>query len=371
MPNLVNYITNSGLSSKSFAKKAGIEIERFTSITNGLEEPTMSEVRKISKVLKVPVELLISNESQFEKVNVLFRQAVKNKKEQQEADKISYTVGNALSLLEDQQYNRLLFDDVPSVENNHKGARLLASFFRKKYCHGDFLRPLLDLPRIVSEDLNVILFTLSLGSNIEGASAIIDSIPFIFISPSFGPRMLFTLAHELAHILSHHNKGNSFAQVDENIDEIGRSKFVEEAFANAFASELLLPEEGVGVTLKSIRNHFGHSGAIGDIDIIYLSRIYGVSFDAAAKRCEDIKLLPSGGAISLSNKIKEEHKSAEKRADELNIRKRPPITFPKVSLTLIDLALEKINSGELSIGKASEILSVPMAELFKQNAKAE
>jgi Zn-dependent peptidase ImmA (M78 family) len=179
--------------------------------------------------------------------------------------------------------------------------------------------------------------------------------------------MLFTLAHELGHLLAHHNRQENFARFDKNVLAQNNNKFKEEAFSNAFSSSLLLPREGIGITLKIIRKHFENEGDLGDVEILYLSRIYGVSFEVAAKRCEDLGLLPKGGAISLYNEIKQNHESPEKRAIELNLPDRPKVEFPKVSANLIFSAIKKINAGEVSLGKASEILSIPMADILKHH----
>jgi Zn-dependent peptidase ImmA (M78 family) len=364
MSNFIDHIKNSGFSIETIAEKTGIPQQRLISIINGLTDPDMSEIRKISKILKLPTDFLISNE-RYKEINVLFRQAIKGERQKQKADLISYVVGNAFSLIDDiEQKNSLA--NFPALENTFNNARLLAGKFRELYCNGDFLTPLFQLPRIVSEELDCLLFVIDLGNDTDGASAIIKNVPFIFISPRFEPRMLFTLAHELAHILSHLGHGN-YAKVDQHISELGRNRFKDEGFANAFASELLMPEEGVGFALQSFRKRFQNKGPISDVEIIYLSRIYGVSFEAAAKRCEDLHLLPVGGAASLAEQIKKDFGSAEKRAEDIGIPDRPKIIFPKVSAILIQAAINKIKTGEISVGKASELLSISIDDLMKEN----
>ena len=368
MHNIIYHIQNSGLTIEKLSKKSGIIPDRISLLVEGKVEPTMSDIRKLSKALKLSTDFLVSDNEKFEEINILFRQTMKRGADKRNADKVSYIIGNSFSLLQNYKSDQSLFRDFPIVENTYENARLFATKFRKLYLSSDFIAPLLHLPKIVAEELGCILYIADLGQDVDGASAIINSIPFIFISPRFEPRMLFTLAHELAHILSHHDKDKNFAKLDSNI-EIGRNKLKDESFANAFASELLLPEEGVGLTLRKIREHFDIKGNLGDVEIIYLSRIYGVSFEVAAKRCEDLKLLPHGGAISLYEKLKTDYGSAEKRANELNIPERPKIEFPKVSTKLIDLAINKINTGEISLGKASEILSISVADIVNYNAE--
>ncbi|HLX93887.1 MAG TPA: XRE family transcriptional regulator [Puia sp.] len=361
---LIENIKNSGLSSQILAKRSGLDTDRINSIRRGESEPTMTEVRKLSKALKAPIEFLLSKGGRFPELSILFRKSYQKKSFQYKVDKIAYLIGNAFLILEGESFEAVLPEQLPRVENTYSNARLLAGKFREFYCDGDFIEPLLHLPRIIAEDFKWMLFVTDLGNDTDGASAVVNKIPFIFVASRFEPRMLFTLAHELAHIIAHHGSQEDFITIDSEI-EVGRNRTKDEAFANAFASELLMPEEGVGFTLKSIRKSLNRSGDLSDMDLIYLSRIYGVSFDVAAKRCEDLRLLPSGGAISLSEEIRKDFGNAEKRAKGLNIKERPKPYFPKVSPILLDAAIRKIHVGKMSIGKVSEVLSIPMAEILK------
>ncbi len=371
MQNLIDNIKKSGLSVPIISKRSGLDVEKINSIIQGNVEPNLNEVRKLSKALKVSSDFLLSKAERFPELNLLFIGAYTKDSDQFKVDKITYLIGSSFQLLDDDYLQSSALGRFPSVENTFLNARLLAGKFREFYSDGNFIEPLIDLPLIVSDDLKCILFVTDLGNHTDGASAIINNTPFIFISPRFEPRMLFTLAHEIAHIISHHSAKSDYLKIDNRIAELGRNKFKDEAFANAFASELLLPEEGVGYTLKSIREKLNISGRpLGDIEIIYLSRIYGVSFEVAAKRCEDLKLLPQGGAASLSDEIKKMFGSAERRAEELQIRDRFKIIFPRVSPLLLNAAIKKINAGELSIGRVSEILSIPIDEILRHKKDA-
>ncbi len=89
---------------------------------------------------------------------------------------------------------------------------------------------------------------------------------------------------------------------------------------------------------------------LGDIELLYLARIFGVSFLAAARRCEDLSLLPRGGAASLNEALLKNFGSAEKRADQLKLPPRPKIEFHPVPQALLASAVDRIRAGELSIG---------------------
>jgi Zn-dependent peptidase ImmA (M78 family) len=255
------------------------------------------------------------------------------------------------------------------ADGSYEGAERNAATFRRVFYDDDQVSPLLSLPRLVATQMGVLLFVVSLPG-IDGASAYLDGLPFIFVASRFLPRMLFTLAHEVGHLIGHHDPGQSFAVVDdEDEDELSRGSAGEEAYAHAFASSLLMPRGGIGVALKKVREIARSAdNQLGDIELLYLARIFGVSFLAAARRCEDLSLLPRGGAASLNEALLKNFGSAEKRADQLKLPPRPKIEFHPVPQALLASAVDRIRAGELSIGRASSILGLSIADLLAANA---
>jgi hypothetical protein len=103
-------------------------------------------------------------------------------------------------------------------------------------------------------------------SRYEGASVIAGGHLFVFVSPRFPPRVLFTFAHEIGHIVAHHRRGPM--AVFERPTQIGygRRGSRAERFVDAFASGLLMPERGAGIALKTIRRVLNvPRGPLGDI----------------------------------------------------------------------------------------------------------
>lgn len=364
---VVNEILNSNLSVEKISKKSGLSVESIRRILNGMN-PSLKEVRKIAEALKVSIDYLISDSSNQNELGLMFRKTDSDKKGVF-FDRFSYLVSNSKALLGDEYILGSFIDSFGfEVNNTYEGAEKLAKIFREKFLRGDFYSPLLNLPELIDRELNCILYVKDFGSEIDGASVIFDGVPYIFISPRFDGRMLFTLAHELGHVLAHHMFNENYLIVDEDVFRNSNSQ--EEYFCNSFASCLLLPSSGVVAALKWIRKKFGNRGSIGDIEILFLSRIFGISFEVAGRRCEDLDLLPKGGTASLYNILKKVHGSPEKRAEELGLPKRVSINFPDVPQILVNKALEKINSGELSVGRASELLSISIPSLVDKNSKA-
>lgn len=100
---------------------------------------------------------------------------------------------------------------------------------------------------------------------IDGCSDVVDGTPVIFLNQFMTPaRMRFTLAHEIAHLVMH------FVAADEN-----------EQQANAFASELLMPESDIKSSLLPI-----------NIDrLARLKLHWRVSMQALLKRAEDLGVI--------------------------------------------------------------------------------
>lgn len=89
-------------------------------------------------------------------------------------------------------------------------------------------------------------------------------------------------------------------------------------FARRFAYELLVTEPLLSRSLISVRAGLGvDSATIGDIEILALSRLFGISFYNTAKRLELVQLLPRGSAESLVGFLCEKFGSVERRASML------------------------------------------------------
>ncbi|MDJ1500327.1 XRE family transcriptional regulator [Xanthocytophaga agilis] len=368
MLNLIQQLRSLENNLELLEKKTGISRERLNSITEGQAEPSMTEVRALSKVLKLSIDFLLGENEEFSEIKVLFRSSTP-KEDTFKIDRISHIIGNIVALIGNNKSISPLFTSISSFDSNKAiNAVALAYKFRELFFKNDVISPLISLPRILVEELQCVLSVSDLGKDTDGASAVIDSIPFIFVSPRFEGRMLYTIAHELGHILAHLSENQNFGAIDKEITYLKNNRVHEESFANIFAGSLLLPQRGVGETLKYIRAQNRSQGPIGDIEIIYLSRVYGVSFEVAAKRCEELELLPEGGAISLYEYLKKVHGGPEQRAKQLSLPERAKIDFPNIPAYIVHAALDKINQGELSLGKASEILRMPITKIVNLNA---
>lgn len=349
----------------------GLSVERLREIANNAE-PTMAEIRRLSVSLGMTVSELLAPEGDFAaRASLLFRTAPVSGAEvsTESLERLSSRLANSFSVLNSRETE--FFADWQRYflppEDTLLNAEANAAIFRREFYDDDQLSPLIRLPEIVSERVGILIFPLN-TSDFDGASAYMDGVPFIFVSRRFPGRMLFTVAHEVGHLVAHHRTDASFAVVDEAA-EANRSPNApdqaREHYADAFASALLMPSQSVGISIKKVRELAGVTDAqVGDLEINYLARIYGVSFWAAARRCEDLELIPRGGAWALNQKISNDFKSAEKRAEAAGLPPRQNIHFAPVPKLLLTSAIQKIRAGELSVGGAAERLGVTTSDFF-------
>lgn len=366
MSTLTDHLRHSGRDLSELAREAGINEQRLNELLAG-SDPTLQELRKLASGLGIAPTALARPYDFENSPSMLFRRSSRplEAKHFPAVERLSTQIAQSSSLVAGTASTRW---SPPDDVGGGGGPEDLAERFRDRFLNGDQVGPLLSLPRIVSDSLGIALFVSS-GLRFDGASALVNGVPYIFVSPRFPPRMLFTLAHELAHLLTHHSS-TEFAVFDPE-NSTGHSNqhtHSMERDADAFASCLLLPRAGVGVSLGAIRRLTGAMASqIGDVELLLLARIYGVSFQVAAFRCEGLSLLPRGGAASLYENLRREYGSPEKRAEELGLPPRPEVDFPWVSARLLSSVLDRVRRGTMSVGAAASALNTTVAGLVRAN----
>ena len=369
MISIAKHLSSRRLSWDVAAKNAGLSVERFQQVASG-GEATLSEMRGIAKALRVPLSTLV-DDAPAEPIKVLFRQTIDQRevKVSTSVDVISSQIRDVLDIAGGLPKNTAWLDLFRGIQPTLDAAEGFAELFRKAFGQLDDQEPFAHLPRIANE-LGIYLLYCK-DASVEGVSAIVDGHALILLGPrTFKPRMLFTLAHEIGHLVAHHERPDgSYATYDRESDFDGipkSSNRAEEKFADAFASSLVLPRHGVLVAVKAIREQLKASGPLGDMEISWLAHLFNVSFEVAARRCEQLQLLPARGARALYQRLMDDFLNPERRAEDLGIPKRAEI-YIDISPALLQAAVQKVRSGALSIGRAAEILNIPVSQLFVAN----
>lgn len=358
---------------KKLAVLSSIPVARLEALKAG-EEPSLTELRSLAKAFRISFSQL-TDSTQSAAAQILFRNTVGDRGAEHAAiaQSLSWHIGQALQVVGTQDQTPAWLQAFSEPHSTYQDAERNAEEFRAEICNDDHESPLLALPQVASEHLGIILNVLDENLRIDGASAVVERNVFVFVSSRFPPRMLFTLAHELGHLVAHHTTAaKGFASIDES-GVVGkfRGKKSDEWFADAFASCLLMPRRGVGLCLQQERELLGvpDKEPLGDLELIFLSRVFGVSFNVAGRRCEDLGLIERGTTISLYERIKKEHKSPEKRGDAAGLPARPPVDFPRLPSRLVKRALEQVRAGGLSAGRAASALGVTVQQLMDANSR--
>ena len=361
-----------GANAHQIAGKTGLSEERVHDILDGAKV-TLPELRALARGLRIPLNSFANGVRPADRnatMRLLFRRGASAADAFDPVQEfVADFVEAALEILPQKPELPEWLGALTVERETYEEAERLAYEVRSLFFPERLEEPIPDLAEVLSEKGGVIVGRLRM-SRYEGVSLIANNYPFIFVSPRFVPRMLFTLAHELGHLVAHHvsNETALFERPGEVTNFRKRSK--SEAFVDAFASILLMPERGVATVLKSVREILDiQSDEIGDIEILFLARIYGVSFEVAARRCENLDLLPEGGSFSLAEEIKKNYGSPEKRAAEVGMPERVNVHIPQVSKNLMESLIGCIEEGAVSAGWGAEKFGISIGDIYSAHAE--
>ena len=111
-------------------------------------------------------------------------------------------------------------------------------------------------------------------------------------------REIFTLAHEIGHVILHLNDASSF--IDDSITINGRSTDEKEQEANYFAACLLMPSDDIHRFIDLEIQDFQEKG-LSAMDIARIMSEFNVSFDMALNRLESLGVIDTDQKTRLDN----------------------------------------------------------------------
>lgn len=368
MADVASTLRGLSLRADEIASRSGISADRVRRILDGAKV-TASELRALSRGLKLPMRAfsprgrLVANQELLAR----FRSpGVAASEREPTLERMAGFVDASLKVLppREQMPDWLNHFRLEAGETYEEAERM-ASQLRRLLYPGQEDDPAIDLPHRLTE-LDGLLVNHLRNSKYEGASVVAGAYIFVFVSPRFPARMLFTLGHELGHVVAHHSLQAAHLDL---ASSIGNFRNRSEGFADAFSSAFLLPRTAVGRSLYEIRRVIGAKGdEVGDVEILILARLYGVSFDVAARRCEDLDLLPRGGAASLAEHLRKFYRNPEQRAESLKLPPREQIQFEAISPVLMERVLENISRGVASPSWFSDRLNISIENIYASNA---
>ncbi len=111
-------------------------------------------------------------------------------------------------------------------------------------------------------------------------------------------REIFTLAHEIGHVILHLKDESSF--IDDSITISERNSDDKEQEANYFAACLLMPDDDVGRFIDLEIPEFSDRG-LSAIDIVRIMSAFNVSFNMALNRLESLGIIDQNQRLYLDN----------------------------------------------------------------------
>lgn len=227
----------------------------------------------------------------------------------------------------------------------YRDAERIADLVRTRLGLGSTL-PAAQLRELLEERLAIKTFVLRSSSKLSGACIYHQRVGgCVLVIAKTIPHMLYTLAHELGHLLVHRDT----PVVDEDL----WGKKPREQFANAFAASLLMPRAGVQETFSSI---YRSRSTFTDVEVIHLSRHFGVSFRAMLYRLQGLRLIAPGTAEKLLTTHNKLGIGPAQRAGQAGLGTEKHRFWHPLPERYVFLALRAYRNEELSIGRLAEML---------------
>ncbi len=367
--------TSLGARIRALREKAGIQSQELAA-SIGIDPSAMSNIERDKRAVKtdelarIAVALRVSPLALLEEDSLPARMPIAGRR-------------NGASPLDGEAYQRLLtlaelhsllaeegisssphLDGVPSVDEDawKQSADLLAEWARDRLeatKRGDERFP--SLVEAIENRLGIdVLVEEYPGDSLAGAAITDAEFPLIFLNADQPtPRALFTLAHELGHVLSRY--GDAVA-VDDSLSGTDPG----ERFANAFAAALLMPEPEIRLSIS----RYGRTAE-------FLARTihdFGVSFETLIYRLHNLQIIDARGRDRLQSMgwqgllslLKESDTSTGSGIDmrkslvtRLHTRpeRRPPVW-------LLARAMEGFDRGVVSIRPVASLIGADPDELL-------
>lgn len=157
-------------------------------------------------------------------------------------------------------------------------------------------------------------------------------------------REIFTLAHEIGHVILHLEDEKPF--IDDNVTINGRSTDEKEQEANYFAACLLMPANDVNRFIDLEIRDF-HEKGLSAMDIVRIMSEFNVSFDMALNRLESLNVINQSRKLCLDNERIEKRVGNLLRSVGGNAKLNLPSNEIYIPYEYIDYAIYNYNHNAI------------------------
>lgn len=308
MPFLANNIRNfrklRGLKIYELAEKIGMTEAHFGRIERGINTPSASVVMEIADILKIPVGNLFDNPEK-ESNNIIHFRGEKelSKSFLKNIDKIIQSYSELEDFCQAGKYRSFPLD-IPLKDFKDDDIEKASELTRELLgIRNAIVYDLFDL--FESYGLRIIVMELPLDmSGFSYCSLKSNNITFFINSKITLERKIYTLAHELGHVIFHQGGLKHTAGIL-NYPENSIREINYEHAANYFSACFLMPAN----IIKSVIKQMGISKDEWSFDIlIRIKKRFGVSSEAFLKRLFELNLIEEKLFIKIKKDILEYYK---------------------------------------------------------------
>jgi Zn-dependent peptidase ImmA (M78 family)/transcriptional regulator with XRE-family HTH domain len=358
--------TAANMASKDLAEASGLSPAAFSQIENGKRAVKADEIMSIADALGVSPLALLEPESLAARVSLAARTTATIPAADSALLQRLQGLVEAASLVGD-EYDRIGppngWGDRPNVDLAQwlPSAKALAAWALTRVALSDTENTsdhFVSLANQIQHSLGVDVLVEDFTDLVIGGAIVGEEFPVIAINASQGrQRALFTLAHELGHVLA---AAGLQLSCDANVD----STSPDERFANAFAAEFLLPSGRVRALTEGAEDI--HDG------VASLMTGAGVSKQTAVYRLHNLGMISASQRDYLKNLrmpalVREVHDDRLRsqligRADTLAPRSVLP-------LRTLERLLEGFRVGEVSAVPVADILGQEVESFLEEYAE--
>lgn len=343
-----------GLSQAELARRVGFPAPQSVSdIERGQREVKAWELAELAEVFHTPTDVLLGIEEPAA-VHVFWRRGSVGASPEQEKKLLKRA--RRFAQLEE-------WCDVPTgepleqvefdvAEDGYEKARWIAQRIGRSLELGS--RPASSLYDVLEERFRVKIFHEPLGESESAACARGEFGSAVLMNSLEAPwRRNYNLAHEVFHLVTWEAMSGMWPTDEQGMDEEEWARV--ESYANAFASQLLLPADEVSSQYEA---RFDEDAETPDyVDLIEMAREFAVSTSALLWRLVYVGKLEKKTAESILQDPKFREKDRQTMASHWD---EPDNRLPDRYRRLAHLAYEK---GMISVSKLAEYLECSLSDL--------
>jgi Zn-dependent peptidase ImmA (M78 family)/DNA-binding Xre family transcriptional regulator len=275
-----------GLRAQDLASEVGMDPTALSKIENGRRAVKSTELARLANALKISPMALLEDDPLLAKLPIAARAAGPSIKDGGAYDRLVSLTELHVILADAGIRTSPNLASIPNVRGFEwmDAANALSDWAIVKLpldANGD--QRLASLADQIEAELKVDVFVDAFPADALSGAAITDTgFPLLFVNSAFTrPRSLFTLAHELGHLLAGHSDDGV------SLDRELTGSTDAERTANAFAARFLLPESEIVSTLEQDGRRMS--------TLVDLTDQYGVSYETLVYRLHNLRLIDADG----------------------------------------------------------------------------